>query len=174
MPRSPDSDFEELLSDAFAQKGSSAMYRPITAAGLLVCATLLTSLARPRPAAARRAAPNIRGSYFGSFQSTDGDYWTADMTLTIQASNRISGQVNMAGIIREAGVVGTISPSMQLNLTGRETRGQRPMRMKLSGKAIIDPDSDRVTLRGSYTVTGAVREKGTFELVGNTQGGPGL
>jgi hypothetical protein len=150
------------------------MYRSVTGAGLLASVFLLTFLAHPRPAEARRAAPSILGSYFGSFQSTGGDYWTADMTLTIQTTRRVSGQMNMAGIIRGAGVEGKFSPSMQFDLIGREVRGQRPMRMKLHGKAILDVDTGRVTLSGTYTVTGSVREKGTFELVGNNHGGTDL
>lgn len=156
------------------RKAALLMYRFITNTGLFAAAFVLTLLAQPRPAAARRAAPSIRGSYFGSFQSTGGDYWTADMTLTIQTARRVSGQMNMAGIIRGAGVEGKFSPSMQFDLVGREIRGQRPMRMKLRGKANIDVDTGRVTLAGTYSVTGSVREKGTFELVGNNQGGPNL
>lgn len=150
------------------------MYRSLAGAGLLVSASLLTSLALPRPAAARRTAPNIRGSYFGSFQSTGGDFWTADMTLTVQTARRVSGQMNMAGIIRGAGVSGTFGPSQQFTLIGRAAKWQRSMRMKLSGRASIDPETNRVTLRGTYQATGSVREKGNFELVGTAQTGTDL
>jgi hypothetical protein len=166
--------FEELLSNATVQKGSSSMYRSIAGAGLLATASLLTSVALPRPVAARRAAPNIRGSYFGSFQSTGGDFWTADMTLTIQTARRVSGQMNMAGIIRGAGVSGTFSPTQEFTLIGRAAKWQRPMRMKLRGRASIDPDNNRVTLSGTYQATGSVRESGNFELVGTAQTGPDL
>lgn len=149
------------------------MYQSIPSAWLLVSATLLAALGQPRPAAARRAAPNIRGSYFGHFQSTGGDFWTSDLTLTIQANRKVSGQVNVAAIIRGASVMGTVSPSQQFHLTARSVRGQRPMKMMLKGRAMLDPDTERITLTGNYSATGAVREKGTFTLVGAGQGEPG-
>lgn len=150
------------------------MYRPLPGFCLLLSASLFAYLAFPRPAAAKRAAPNIRGSYFGAFQSTGGDYWTADMTLTFQSTRQVSGLMNLAGIIWGAGVQGTFTPAQQFNLTGQSPRGQRPYRLKLRGKATLDPDTGRAVLTGTYVITGAMREKGTFELQGSTNGGPGL
>lgn len=150
------------------------MYRSLPVAALLVPTSLLASLAMPRPVEAKRAAPNIRGSYFGAFQSTGGDFWTADMTLTFQNTRQVSGLMNLSGIIRGAGVYGTFTPSQQFNITGQSPRGQRPFRVKLRGKATINEETGRVTLNGTYVITGSMREKGTFQLTGNTNGGPVL
>lgn len=148
------------------------MYRSIPGAALALSASLLACLWLPQPAAARRSIPNIRGSYFGSFQSSRGNFWTADLTLSFQSARRVGGQMNLAAIIRDAGVQGVVSPSHRFNLIARLPRGQRPLQLHLRGKATLVPDTNRIILSGTYVATGAVQEKGNFELSGSNNGGP--
>jgi hypothetical protein len=132
-----------------------------------LCLSVLTATSLGQPAQARREVANIRGSYFGNFISNGGDIWQTDMTLSFQSARRVGGQLNVAATIRNVTVTGTYAASNRISLTGRVGRGQRPLRIKLTGRVMPQPDQDRVTITGTYTVSGSARESGTFELVGS-------
>jgi hypothetical protein len=131
-----------------------------------LCLPLLAVASLGRPAQAGREVSSIRGSYFGNFFSNGGDIWQTDMTLSFQSSRRIGGQLNVAGTIQNLPITGSYAGSGRITLTGKSSRGQRPFRIKLSGKVQPAAEQDRVNITGTYTTSGAVRESGTFELVG--------
>jgi hypothetical protein len=132
---------------------------------------LLAAAALGQPAEARRPAANVRGSYFGNFFSKGGDIWQTDMTLSFQSERRVGGQLNVAATIRDVIITGSYSPSSRITITGRSGPSQRPLRIKLNGKVTPEPNLDRVTITGTYSITGSMRESGTFEMVGSSNSG---
>lgn len=152
--------------------------RPFIRVGALVfglAAVLTACQSRPADAARRRPLPDISGSYFGSFNGDNGDFWPADFSITIQNKSRVGGSMQAAGRYRNVFFKGTLRPAngaYALKLNGRGGMGRQALRITI--RATYSPpaadDPARVgTISGEYFVRGQLRERGTFTVRGGTQ-----
>ncbi|MGV3720156.1 MAG: hypothetical protein ACO1SX_04525 [Actinomycetota bacterium] len=141
------------------------------AVGLVVATLGLAAGAVARPAAARRAAPDIRGSYIGNLRTTRGDLRQCDFVIASQNARWVGGVLNVAALPQGASMTGVLTGSDRITLNAQSSQGRRPVRIKLRARFEVQPELDRVVIIGSYVVTGGMREKGTFELVGSTHSG---
>jgi hypothetical protein len=149
------------------------MYPRHSAAVALVVTTLgLAAVAVARPAAARRAAPDIRGSYFGNLRNTRGDLRQCDVVIASQNARWVGGVLNVAALPQGASMTGVLSGSDRITLCAQSSQGRKPVRIKLRARFEMEPEFDRVVITGNYVITGGMQEKGTFELVGSNNSGP--
>lgn len=143
------------------------MYPRLPAIGLIVATLGLAAAAGGRPAAARRAAPDIRGSYFGNLRNTRGDLRQCDVVIASQNARWVGGVLNVAALPQGAGMTGALTGSDRITLTAQSSQGRKQVQIKLRARYEAQPELNRVMIIGSYVVTGGMQEKGTFELVGS-------
>lgn len=149
------------------------MYPSPSVAVALAAATFgLASLAAERPAAARRAVPDVRGSYFGSLRNTRGDLRQCDANIASQNARWVGGMLNIAALPQGASMTGLLQNKDRITLTAVASQGRTPVRIKLRARFEAQPELNRVVITGNYVVSGGMREKGTFTLVGANNLGP--
>jgi len=135
------------------------------ATGLVIACLGLTAALASRPADARRAIPDMRGSYFGTLRDFRGNLRQCDAVIVSQNANWVGGLLNIAAIPQGAGMRGTVNSRGRMTLTAQSSQG-RQVRIKLRARYEAEPELNRVMLVGTYVITGGIRESGTFELRG--------
>lgn len=120
-----------------------------------------------QPAQARVPAPNVGGSYFGTFKSTSGNVWNVGFNVYQQVGSHLDGQLTIAALNRDVPLTGSCSSVSTFTLVGSSGFGRNAVRFKLRG--VCHPGSggdDLTSFTGDYIVTGARQERGTFTLSG--------
>ena len=139
--------------------------------GSTLCAALavagLCVGAAPHPvSAARPAGVNLEGSYSGTFRSTSGSVLQCDLAIFQQLGRRLDGEINVAAVHRQVIVTGRCSRSGSLTLVGRSGSGRNISQLKIRGRFRPEGNSGNGVIEGSYLVTGATRDRGTFTARG--------
>jgi hypothetical protein len=120
------------------------------------------------PASAAPAVPNLKGSYFGSFVTGGGNPLPSDLNITLQVKQLVSGNFDIGGALRDVVFTGKLKPNGRFTLTGSYGQNDNRIRIKLTGLADPGSPNDLAILQGTYTVSGAWKEKGTFSLNGRS------
>ena len=120
-----------------------------------------------QPAHARVPAPNLGGSYFGMFKSTSGNVWNVEFNVYQQVGSHLDGRLTIAALDRDVPLTGSCSSSSTFSLAGSNGFGHNTVRFKLRGICHVGAGGDDLTtFTGSYIVSGARQERGTFTLTG--------
>ena len=132
----------------------------------LLSAALVGVCVAGKPASARRAIPDVTGSYFGGFQGRDGLLLQSDLDITLQVRQRISARLSVGAVMPGATLQGVVTPSGRITLVGRAGSGRNITQIKLQGTYNPGEDGEAATVVGRFIATGANRGKGTFSLRG--------
>lgn len=120
------------------------------------------------PSSAAPTVPNMKGSYFGSFVTGGGNPLASDLNITLQVKQLVSGSFDIGGALRDVTFTGKLKPNGRFTLNASYGQNSNRVRIKLTGLADPGSPNDLAILQGTYTVTGAWKEKGTFTLNGRS------
>jgi hypothetical protein len=113
--------------------------------------------------------PHLRGTYVGGCQSRAGGVWASDLTFFQQSGSLLGGQLSIAAVYPDVYLAGKCSRGGRFTLSGKSGSGPGTVRIRLQGRYQPGTDQEPAVLTGTYTVTGAHRDRGTFRLLGGTR-----
>ena len=135
---------------------------------VLALGTLWSLAAAPRPADARRPpVPDVRGSYFGNFVAGNSDTWPGEVTLFLQTGSRLGGELRIGARVTNVNLTGTVASSGRIRLDGNSGTGRNRLHFRLTG-TFQEMSGASPRFDGSYRITGARSESGSFQMIGNT------
>ena len=136
----------------------------------LLSAALIGVCAGSQPASARRAIPDVTGSYFGRFQDRNGTLLQSDLNITLQVRQRIGGRLSVGAVLHGMAFQGVVTPSGRVTLVGRGGSGGNNTQLKLQGTYNPSDEDMPASIVGRFIATGTVRGQGTFILRGGRIG----
>lgn len=139
--------------------------RTLLALGALSLLTTLTLPARSAPPSA-----DVRGSYFGTFTNSANNVLYSDLNVTLQDKKVIAGSFSMGAVLQGVHFTGKCSPSGKFTATGFVQHGEKKLRVRLTGTHVPGGSGALAELEGTYTVSGPLRDRGTFFFSGGSRG----
>lgn len=131
-----------------------------------LCGLLLLPVLTTPAAAGRRPVPDVRGSYFGNFVSSS-DTLPGEVNLFLQSRSRVGGDLRIGSRFGSVMLNGAITANRRLRLAGDSGMGRNRVHFRLTGALRPASGEDPPRLEGRYRATGAIRESGSFQLVGS-------
>jgi hypothetical protein len=135
---------------------------------LALLALTLATLVPSRPTVAAPPPPDMKGSYFGRFVSELGNFQAADLNITLQVKRLVSGHFSMGGAMPIVAFTGKLTPTGGFNLKGGFGQNRNRILIRLNGVYSPGGNGELAILQGSYTISGAFRETGEFQFVGES------